>query len=80
MVLVFIFGFMKRSDITNKHARHEITMVKFKSRMRKHRFSQNAIGNFFVFRSHGAPCSCWCCRTPKYRDADRPRNKMVDKT
>jgi hypothetical protein len=63
----------------NKGRRHELKMLHYKRRLKNYRISKeqadNPKNNFFAFRSHGKPCSCWCCRRPKYNRA-KEKNKF----
>ena len=46
----------------NKHRRHELKMLKYKKRLRNYQIKDDSKGNFYAFRSHGAPCSCYACQ------------------
>lgn len=64
----------------NKGRRFELKMLKFKKRLRNYRIqlskteSIDRQGNFYSFRSHGKPCSCWCCQPEKMkRNGDKKK-------
>jgi hypothetical protein len=57
----------------NKARRHELKMLKLKKRLKKYGLLY-ATGNFYAFRSHGKPCSCWLCRNEKYNRAKEKRS------
>lgn len=66
----------------NKARRHELKMLRYKRRLRNYRIScdtaNNPANNFFAFRSHGKPCSCWCC-SPIDRKYNRAKeNKLLN--
>lgn len=44
----------------DKARRHELKMLKYKKRVNQLGLN-NANGNFYAYRSHGAPCSCCGC-------------------
>lgn len=50
----------------NKGRRQELTQLRFKRRLRDHRITPKPDGNYYAFKSSGAPCSCWVCRDEKY--------------
>lgn len=51
----------------DKGRRHELKMLHFKRRMKKMRpLVVKAGGNYYAYRSHSTPCSCWCCGSLKY--------------
>lgn len=52
----------------NKARRHEVKMLKYRRRLRKYGLNEKE-GNFYAFRSHGAPCSCSMCSHVKYKRA-----------
>ncbi|AMR34152.1 hypothetical protein A0256_23225 [Mucilaginibacter sp. PAMC 26640] len=52
----------------NKGRRQELKMLKFKKRM-KNLGLVGKPGNFYAYRSHGKPCSCWMCSPYKYNRA-----------
>jgi hypothetical protein len=62
----------------NKALRHQVKMLKFKKRIKKYGISDiqlaDSNNNFYAFRSHGAPCSCWCCKGQKY---NRAKSKTI---
>ena len=60
---------------TNKGRRNELTKLKYKKRIKLFGIEE---GKAYVFKSHGAPCSCWACRGVKYRDVDRQKNKLIE--
>ena len=47
----------------NKARRHELKMLKYKKRLKNYCLKEGE-GKFYAFRSHGAPCSCSCCKQP----------------
>ncbi len=49
----------------NKGRRSELTKLKFIKRLKFYGFKLGE-GNFFAFKSHGKPCSCFLCRNEKY--------------
>lgn len=57
----------------NKGRRHELKMLKYKRRLKNYRISSKDAADpnnhFFAFRSHGKPCSRWCCKRPRYNRA-----------
>lgn len=59
----------------NKAERHQKKMVKFKKRLKQMGLT-NVIGNFHSLRSHGKPCSCHLCKSPKYRNTKRKKEKQ----
>jgi hypothetical protein len=50
----------------NKARRHELKMLKYKKRLKNYGLT-NTVGKFYCFRSHGKPCSCWCCHAEKMK-------------
>ena len=40
----------------------------------KYKIKDESIGNFYAFRSHGKPCSCFLCRNSKYNRANEKLN------
>lgn len=58
----------------NKARRHELKMLHYKRRLKKHCLKGKE-GKFYAFRSHGKPCSCSFCADKKYRSKDRQRIK-----
>lgn len=58
----------------DKSRRHELKMLHFKRRMKKMRpLSLKAGGDYYAYRYHSTPCSCWCCRSLKYNRAKEKR-------
>lgn len=53
---------------TNKARRHELKMLHYRKRLKKYCIKDDGTGNLYAFRSHGKPCSCWMCKSAKYRD------------
>lgn len=53
----------------NKARRHELKMLKYKKRLKQLRMKEGPNKNLFAYRSHGKPCSCWCCSPEKYNRA-----------
>lgn len=49
----------------NKGHRQELTRLKFKKRLKKWGYKEGE-GNFYAYKSHGAPCSCGVCRDKKF--------------
>lgn len=49
----------------NKLRRNELKRLHFVRRLKNLRISKeellNPNNNFHSFKSHGKPCSCWCC-------------------
>lgn len=58
----------------NKHRRHEIKMLKYKKRLKNFGIKDDTKGNYYAFRSHGAPCSCSACQQ-KEDSYDRAKEK-----
>lgn len=52
----------------NKRRRHELKMLKYKKRL-KQLSLKDGEGNFYAYRSHGQPCSCFVCSHSKYNRA-----------
>lgn len=50
----------------NKARRHELKMLKYHKRLKQLSLI-DGVGKLHAYRSHGKPCSCWCCRNPKYK-------------
>lgn len=65
---------------TNKGRRNELAKLKYKKRIELRGFTEEEQQRFklYVYKSHGAPCSCWACRGLKYRDVDRQKNKLIE--
>ena len=57
----------------NKARRHELKMLKYKKRLKNYQLKEGE-GNFYSFRSHGKPCSCFICSHSKY-DRNNPNFK-----
>lgn len=49
----------------DKARRHELKMLKYKKRINQLGLN-NPDGNFYAYRSHGKPCSCFMCSPYKY--------------
>jgi hypothetical protein len=62
----------------NKARRHELKMLKYKKRMIQLGLIERLNSNFYSYRSHGSPCSCYMCRGLKYRDTERQKNKLIE--
>lgn len=50
----------------NKAHRHELKMLHYKRRILNLRL-KDIDGNFYNYRSHGLPCSCYACSPYKYK-------------
>ena len=51
----------------NKGRRQELKMLRYKRRIGKIRpLALAGEDAYYAYRSHSTPCSCWCCRPPKY--------------
>lgn len=63
----------------DKGRRHELKILHFKRRMKK--MGPLAIkdgGNYYAYRSHSTPCSCWCCRGLKYnRSKEKTSSRKI---
>lgn len=59
----------------NKGRRNELKELKYKKRLAMYGLKR---GDFTALKSHGAPCSCSICRSDKYRDKDRMKNKIIN--
>lgn len=46
----------------NKARRQELTMLKYKKRLKQLRLKESPIANYYAYKSHGKPCSCWACQ------------------
>ena len=66
----------------NKLLRHQLKMQHYYRRLRNYRISkkeaENPDNNFFSFRYHGKPCSCWCC-SPKESKYNRAKQKATER-
>lgn len=60
----------------NKGRRNELTRLKYKKRLRMYGLKESDKNN--VLKSHSVPCSCGMCRSEKYRDTQRQKNKKID--
>lgn len=60
----------------NKGRRNELTKLKFIKRLKLWGFKEGE-GKFFVFKSHGKPCSCFLCRNEKYCRAKNKSNMSL---
>lgn len=58
--------------MNNKGRRQELTMLKFKKRLKQLNLKVGE-GNFYAYKSHGKPCSCFFCKNKKY---NRVKNKI----
>lgn len=58
----------------NKGRRNELTKLKYKKRLNIYGLKN---GDWTALKSHGSPCSCGICKSEKYRDRDRQKNKKV---
>lgn len=61
----------------NKGLRHILKIKKYKQRLYKLHIWDDSKGNYFAFRSHGKPCSCWACKDKKFNLNDRPKVKQA---
>jgi hypothetical protein len=73
----------------NKGRRHELKMLKYKKRVKLLAARSKSIEAYLkgdnnyckltAFRSHGKPCSCWCCSPYKYNRAkwNREMDKLI---
>ncbi len=59
----------------NKARRHELKMLKYKKRLKQLGLKQEPNCNYFAYRSHGQPCSCYMCSPNKYNRAKTKRNQ-----
>jgi len=50
----------------NKGRRQELKMLKYKRRIGRMRLQGLPANALYAYRSHGKPCSCFCCRSLKY--------------
>lgn len=62
----------------DKGRRHEIKMLKYKRRLKLYRLKEAPNANLYAFRSHSAPCSCWCCKSPKYKRSEIKRKPIFE--
>jgi hypothetical protein len=53
----------------NKARRHELKMLKYKRRLNNLGLKESPNSNFYAYRSHGSPCSCFVCSGVKYSRA-----------
>jgi len=60
----------------NKAERFRRKMLKYKKRI-KHIGIDESTGKFYAYRSHGKPCSCWICSTPKYKRAQKHKPNFL---
>lgn len=58
----------------NKGRRHELKMLKYRKRLKQLGLREGPNKNFYAYRSHGHPCSCWMCSHLKYSRAEAKRN------
>lgn len=61
----------------NKARRHELKMLKYKKRLKQLGLKEGDRCNFNAYRSHGKPCSCSVCKSPKYNRALVKREAVV---
>lgn len=54
----------------NKARRHELKMLKYKKRLKQLRLKEGVNKNYFAYRSHSCPCSCFMCSHSKYNRAN----------
>lgn len=59
----------------NKGRRNELKQLKFLKRLKNLQLT-NKEGNFYAYKSHGAPCSCWMCSNAKYKRSKEKINKI----
>lgn len=62
--------------MNNKGRRNELTMLKYKKRLKMYGLKPGDHNT--VLKSHSVPCSCGLCRSEKYRDTKRQKNKVID--
>ncbi len=49
----------------NKRERFRIKMLKYKKRLKVLGLNEKE-GNYYSYRSHGRPCSCWLCKGERF--------------
>ncbi len=59
----------------NKRARFRIKMLKYKKRVRTLGLDERE-GNFYAYRSHGKPCSCFVCSSEKFSRKIKHKNTI----
>lgn len=62
--------------MNNKGRRNEIKQLKYKKRLKMYGLKDDS--NNTALKSHSVPCSCGLCRSEKYRDTLRQKNKKID--
>lgn len=65
----------------DKGRRQELTKLKFKKRLKNYGLLEDfetGKGNFFAFKSHGAPCSCAMCRGEKYKRKAKHKKRLYE--
>lgn len=64
----------------NKGRRQELKMLKYKKRLRQLNLIKGDRCNYYAYRSHGSPCSCFFCSPYKYKRAKESASlpKIID--
>lgn len=60
----------------NKGRRNELTQLKYKKRLKMYGLKPSDQNK--ALKSHSVPCSCGLCRSEKYRDTKRQKNKKIE--
>lgn len=63
----------------NKGRRNELKALKYKKRLKQLSLIEGPNKKYFAYKSHGKPCSCYCCQPKGKYNRAKSKRGMSDR-